>query len=106
MKGCIFRRLRLVCLLLPLLLSACTEAPAPAAEPVVTATPESEPETVVICEVTEVPRTPIPTPTPTPTHTDTITIDEPIGCDLTVSFSDGEQTYTSLFFYEHLNEYD
>jgi hypothetical protein len=40
------------------------------------------------------------------TPADTITIDEPIGCDLTVSFSDGEQTYTSLFFYEHLNEYD
>lgn len=37
---------------------------------------------------------------------DTLTIDEPIGCDVTVTFSDGEQTDTRLFFYEHLKEYD
>ncbi len=37
---------------------------------------------------------------------DTLIIDEPIGCEVAVSFSDDEQTYTSLFFYEHLKEYD
>ena len=40
------------------------------------------------------------------TRPDTITVDEPIGCTVTVAFSDDEKTYDSLFFYEHLKEYD
>ncbi len=37
---------------------------------------------------------------------DTLTVDEPIGCAFTVTFSDDGQAYHSLFFYEHLKEYD
>ena len=40
------------------------------------------------------------------TPSDTLTIDEPIGCDVTVTFSDREGTFSDLFFYEHLKEYD
>lgn len=40
------------------------------------------------------------------TAPDTITVDEPIDCRVRVSFSDDGKTYDSLFFYEHLNEYD
>lgn len=38
--------------------------------------------------------------------TDVLTIEEPKDCDVTVTFSDREGTYTSLFFEEHLKEYD
>ena len=37
---------------------------------------------------------------------DTITVDEPIGCTVRVSFSDDDGIYDSLFFYDHLKEYD
>ena len=40
------------------------------------------------------------------TKPDTVTIDEPIGCRVSVSFSDDDNTYNSLFFYEHLKAYD
>lgn len=40
------------------------------------------------------------------TKADTLTIDEPMDTPVTVSFSDDEQAYTSLFFYDHLKEYD
>ena len=38
--------------------------------------------------------------------TDALTIEEPKNCDMTVTFSDKEGTYTSLFFEEHLDDYD
>ena len=38
--------------------------------------------------------------------TEPLTVDEPKDCELTVTFSDREGTFTSLFFAEHLNEYD
>ena len=38
--------------------------------------------------------------------TEPLTVDEPIGCEISVTFSDQEGTYESLFFAEHLNEYD
>ena len=37
---------------------------------------------------------------------DVLTIDVPKDCDVTVTFSDKEGTYASLFFDGHLNEYD
>ena len=40
------------------------------------------------------------------TRGDTLTIDEPMDTPVSVSFSDDPQTYTSLFFYDHLSEYD
>ena len=40
------------------------------------------------------------------TPSETMTIDEPIGCDVTVTFSDREGSFSGLFFYEHLREYD
>ena len=40
------------------------------------------------------------------TKGDTLTIDEPMDASVTISFSDDEQAYTSLFFYDHLKEYD
>ena len=40
------------------------------------------------------------------TRTDTVTVDEPIGVEVTVTFSDDETTYDSMFFYGHLKEYD
>ena len=40
------------------------------------------------------------------TKPDTITVDEPIEGSFTVTFSDDTEIYTSLFFYEHLREYD
>lgn len=40
------------------------------------------------------------------TAPDTLRIDEPIGADVTVSFSDSDTTSDRLFFYEHLGEYD
>ena len=39
-------------------------------------------------------------------RTDTLIIDEPIDCPVTVSFSDSDETYGSMFFYDHLGEYD
>ena len=38
--------------------------------------------------------------------TDTLTIEEPKNCDVTVTFSDDDGVYDSLFFEKHLNEYD
>lgn len=38
--------------------------------------------------------------------TEALTIDEPKNCDLTVTFSDDETVYDSLFFEAHLSEYD
>ena len=38
--------------------------------------------------------------------TEALTVDEPKNCELTVTFSDDDATYTSLFFESHLNEYD
>lgn len=38
--------------------------------------------------------------------TESLTVDEPIGCDVSVTFSDKEGTFASLFFAEHLKEYD
>ena len=40
------------------------------------------------------------------TKGDVLTMDEPMDTAVTVSFSDDEQTYTSLFFLDHLQEYD
>ena len=40
------------------------------------------------------------------TRGDVLTMDEPMDTTVTVTFSDDEQTYTSLFFYDHLKEYD
>ena len=40
------------------------------------------------------------------TAADTITVDEPIDCRVTVTFSDDDKTCDSLFFYDHLTEYD
>ena len=40
------------------------------------------------------------------TRSDTITVDEPIDCPVTVTFSDDDKTFDSLFFYDHLKEYD
>lgn len=40
------------------------------------------------------------------TKPDTVTVDEPIDCSVSVRFSDREGTFSSLFFYEHLSEYD
>ena len=40
------------------------------------------------------------------TEGDVLTMDEPMNTPVTVSFSDDEQTYTSLFFLDHLGEYD
>lgn len=37
---------------------------------------------------------------------DALTIDEPVGCRVTVTFSDRDGAYDTLFFEEHLNEYD
>ena len=37
---------------------------------------------------------------------DTLTIDEPMDTPVTVAFSDDETTYESLFFFDHLTEYD
>ncbi len=37
---------------------------------------------------------------------DVLTLDEPIGVDVSVTFSDREGTFTGLFFEEHLKEYD
>ena len=39
-------------------------------------------------------------------RTDTLTIDEPIDCPVSVTFSDSDGTYDSMFFYDHLGEYD
>lgn len=38
--------------------------------------------------------------------TDTLTIEAPKDCGVTVTFSDDDGVYDSLFFEEHLNEYD
>ena len=38
--------------------------------------------------------------------TDTLTLEAPKDCSVTVTFSDKEGTYTSLFFEAHLDEYD
>jgi hypothetical protein len=38
--------------------------------------------------------------------TEPLTVDEPTGCEVSVTFSDREGTYESLFFTEHLSEYD
>ncbi len=38
--------------------------------------------------------------------TEPLTLDEPNGVDVSVTFSDKEETFTSLFFEEHLKEYD
>jgi hypothetical protein len=40
------------------------------------------------------------------TKTDTLTVEAPENVRVTVSFSDGEATFDSMFFYGHLNEYD
>ena len=40
------------------------------------------------------------------TAPDTLTIDEPIDASVTVTFSDSDVVSESLFFYEHLQEYD
>ena len=40
------------------------------------------------------------------TPSETMTIDEPIGCDVKVTFSDRDGAFSELFFYEHLREYD
>ena len=40
------------------------------------------------------------------TKSDMLTIDEPIGCALTVTFSDDATVYHDLFFESHLSEYD
>ena len=40
------------------------------------------------------------------TEGDVLTIDEPINTPVTVTFSDDETAYDSLFFYDHLGEYD
>lgn len=40
------------------------------------------------------------------TGSDTLTIDEPMDTPVQVTFSDDPQTYDSLFFYDHLQEYD
>ena len=40
------------------------------------------------------------------TAPDVLTIDEPMDAAVTLSFSDEEGTYPSLFFYDHLKEYD
>lgn len=40
------------------------------------------------------------------TKPDTLTMDEPMDTPVTVSFSDDEQVYGSLFFLDHLGEYD
>ena len=40
------------------------------------------------------------------TDPDTLCIDEPIGADVSVTFSDDDAVYNSLFFYDHLEEYD
>ena len=37
---------------------------------------------------------------------DTLTIDEPMDAAVTVTFSDDDKAYDSLFFYDHLQEYD
>ncbi len=37
---------------------------------------------------------------------DTLTIDEPMDTPVTVAFSDDDKVYDSLFFYDHLTEYD
>ena len=38
--------------------------------------------------------------------TDTLTLEAPKNCAVTVTFSDDEEVYDSLFFEEHLSEYD
>lgn len=38
--------------------------------------------------------------------TDTLTVEEPKNCELSVTFSDKEGTYTRLLFEEHLSKYD
>lgn len=40
------------------------------------------------------------------TKPDTLTIDEPMNAAVTISFSDDEAAYDSLFFLDHLGEYD
>ena len=40
------------------------------------------------------------------TRADTIMVDEPIDCPVSVTFSDSEEVSDSLFFYDHLKEYD
>ena len=40
------------------------------------------------------------------TRGDVLTIDEPMDTTVTVTFSDDEKPYMSLFFYDHLGEYD
>ena len=40
------------------------------------------------------------------TAPDVLTIDEPMDAPVKVAFSDDETTYDSLFFYDHLGEYD
>lgn len=40
------------------------------------------------------------------TGADTLTMDEPMDADIAVTFSDDERTYDSLFFLDHLEEYD
>lgn len=40
------------------------------------------------------------------TEPDVLQIDEPIDCPVRVTFSDREGAFDSMFFYEHLNEYD
>ena len=40
------------------------------------------------------------------TKPDTLTMDEPIGAAVKVTFSDDERAYASLFFLDHLQEYD
>ena len=40
------------------------------------------------------------------TAPDVLTIDEPMNASVRVTFSDDETTYDSLFFYDHLGEYD
>ena len=37
---------------------------------------------------------------------DTLTIDEPIDTQVRITFSDDDRVYDSLFFYDHLTEYD
>lgn len=40
------------------------------------------------------------------TKPDSLTIDEPVNASVTVAFSDDDKVYDSLFFYNHLTEYD
>ena len=40
------------------------------------------------------------------TKPDSLTIDEPVNASVTVAFSDDDKVYDSLFFYDHLTEYD